>query len=190
MIRIGITGGIGSGKSMVCRLLSVLGVPIYNSDEEAKRLMCTNLTLKKEVISFLGEEAYKGDVLNKPYVAMRIFSSPNLLKKINEAIHPIVFADFSRWCKEKKENVVGIESALLYQSEFYKVLDRIIYLEAQEELRIERVMKRNNMTYKAVKERMEVQKNPIPFPENTTFILNDNNTPVLPQVLHFLQSLS
>lgn len=159
MIKLGIAGGIGSGKSVISRLLQVMGVPVYDCDSNAKRLQETTQEIKDAYIELLGAEAYlPGGKLNKTYIADKIFGDKDLLQKINNIVHPAVFKDFESWANEQDSLIVGMESALIMQSErARKVLDVICLVTAPTELRIERAMKRDNATREKIEQRIANQ---------------------------------
>lgn len=159
MIKVGITGGIGSGKTTVCKMFELLGVPIYYADDRAKRLMTSNKPLKKAIKDLLGKEAYYGNGrLNRPHVANRIFSDINLLTKLNGLVHPAVGQDYISWCKNHTNAIYTIkEAALLIESGSYKQLDHLIVVTAPESVRIQRVMIRDKSNEKLVKARIRNQ---------------------------------
>lgn len=159
MIKLGIAGGIGSGKSVISRLLQVMGVPVYDCDSNAKRLQETSQEIKDAYIELLGAEAYlPGGKLNKTYIADKIFGDKDLLQKINNIVHPAVFKDFESWANEQDSLIVGMESALIMQSErARKVLDVICLVTAPTELRIERAMKRDNAPREKIEQRIANQ---------------------------------
>lgn len=159
MIKLGIAGGIGSGKSVVSRLLQVMGVPVYDCDSNAKRLQETSEEIRAAYIELLGAEAYMPDgKLNKPYIADKIFGDKELLQKINNIVHPAVFKDFEHWAGEQDSQIVGMESALIMQSERARlVLDRICLVSAPKELRIQRAMKRDNTQREKIEQRIANQ---------------------------------
>ncbi len=159
MIKLGIAGGIGSGKSVVSRLLQVMAVPVYDCDSNAKRLQETSKEIRDAYIELLGPNAYLSNgKLNKPYIADKIFGDKELLQKINNIVHPAVFNDFERWANEQDSLIVGMESALIMQSERARqVLDKICLVTAPKELRIERAMKRDNAQREKIEQRIANQ---------------------------------
>ena len=160
MIRIAITGGIGSGKSYVSAMLEERGIPIYNADTESKRLTVEDEEIRRGLISLLGEEVYVNGALNKPLLASFLFASSENAAKVNAIIHPRVKADFRRWLQEHAhEEVAGLESAILYESGFDDVVDVVIAVYAPEALRLERAMRRDNASETQVRARMSAQMN-------------------------------
>ena len=158
MIRIAITGGIGSGKSYVSDLLEKRGIPIYNADNESKRLTVSDMNIRKGLIELLGEEVYQEGMLNKPLLASYLFASPENAAKVNGIIHPRVKADFLQWVdKHRHVGVVGLESAILYESGFDDVVDAVVMVYAPESLRLQRAMKRDQASEAQVRARMAAQ---------------------------------
>lgn len=154
---IGLTGGIGSGKSTVANMFKELGVPVYNSDERAKYLMNTSLDIKRQLIKLLGEEAYKGDKLNRSFIAEKVFSNTNLLAKLNDIVHPIVRNDFIDWTKKQDYSYVIQETALLFENKVQDLYDSIILVTAPKETRIIRVVDRDKSSREQVIARMNNQ---------------------------------
>jgi len=187
---IGITGGIGSGKSLVSELFSSLGYPSYNSDKEAKRLYITP-EIKKEVISIFGEGIYSGNVLNKAVLASKAFSNKILLEKLNQLIHPAVGVHFQNWLEEQDSNLVFKEAAVLIESGAYKSCNVILTVSAPESLRIARVMARDGVSETEVKARMDKQ---LSDKEREYYadwvILNDETNSVIKQVMTIREALT
>lgn len=158
MISIAITGGIGSGKTFVSNLLKEHGIPIYNSDDEAKRLMLSDEGIRRDLIALLGEEAYQGNALNKPLLASYLFADAGNAARINAIVHPRVRADFRRWLSEHQgEEIAGLECAILYEAGFQDTVDRVVMVYAPESLRIERAMKRDKATETQIRARIAAQ---------------------------------
>ena len=158
MIRIAITGGIGSGKSYVSDLLEKRGIPIYNADNETKRLTVTDVNIREGLIELLGEEVYQEGMLNKPLLASYLFASSENAAKVNGIIHPRVKADFLQWVDEHRHvGVVGLESAILYESGFDDVVDAVVMVYAPKSLRLQRAMKRDQASETQVRARMAAQ---------------------------------
>lgn len=160
MISIAITGGIGSGKTFVSNLLKGHGIPIYNSDDEAKRLMVSDEGIRRDLIDLLGEEVYQGDDLNKPLLASYLFADADNAARINAIVHPRVRADFGRWLSEHQdEEVAGLECAILFEAGFEDTVDTVVMIYAPESLRIERAMNRDKATEKQIRARIAAQMN-------------------------------
>jgi len=154
---IGLTGGIGSGKSTVASFFAALGIPVYTADLEAKKLYVTSKVVRKKITSLLGEEAYKGGELNRGYIAERIFGNDALLQQVNAIIHPKVRAHFKRWLKKQQAPYCIKEAAILFENNSYLECDQIILVTAPEDLKIERLKKRDRATLKEIKQRMRHQ---------------------------------
>lgn len=158
MITVGLTGGIGSGKTTVAKMFQELGVPVYNSDKEAKSLMVLNDDVKKKIIQLLGEETYIEGNLNREFIAKKIFNDSNLLRSMNAIVHPAVRNDFILWREVKETPYVIQESALIFETGSPKFYDQIIFVTAPLEERIHRVMLRDpNSNRKTVEERISNQ---------------------------------
>lgn len=158
MISIAITGGIGSGKTFVSNLLKERGIPIYNSDDEAKRLMVSDEGIRCDLMALLGEDVYQGDALNKSLLASYLFADAGNAARINAIVHPRVRADFSRWLSEHQDvEVAGLECAILYEAGFENTVDKVVMVYAPESLRIERAMKRDNATESQIRARIAAQ---------------------------------
>ena len=161
MISIAITGGIGSGKSYVSNLLEERGIPIYNAENESKRLTVSDEEIRKGLVALVGEQVYFDDgTLNKSLLAAYLFASSEHATKVNAIIHPRVKADFRRWLEEHTDcEIVGLESAILYESGFDDVVDAVVAVYAPESLRLERAMKRDGATEAQIRARMSAQMN-------------------------------
>ena len=161
MISIAITGGIGSGKSYVSNLLEERGIPIHNADNESKRLTVSDEEIRKGLVALVGEQVYFDDgTLNKSLLAAYLFASSEHATQVNAIIHPRVKADFRRWLEEHTDcEIVGLESAILYESGFDDVVDAVVAVYAPESLRLERAMKRDGATEAQIRARMSAQMN-------------------------------
>lgn len=185
MIRVGVTGGIGSGKTMVCKIFTALGVPVFNADEEARRLMETDKLLASSLRELLGDEAFDNGMPNRKIIASMIFGNPQLLARVNALVHPRVGELFHRWCQVHDRIPYAVhETALLFESGAQKLADRYVTVLAPDALRIHRTMQRSSM------ERIQVERimrNQIPEARKAELshhvIVNDDKTPLIPQVL-------
>ena len=161
MIKLGITRGIGSGKSFVSRCLKEgFSVQVYDTDREAKRLMLEHEGIRADLIALLGEEVYTAAGLNKPLLAAYIFSSPENAQKVNAIVHPRVKEDFRNWAFRQEQagcQLVGVESAILFESGFDREVDKTLTVSAPLELRITRVMERDRVGREQVLERITAQ---------------------------------
>jgi dephospho-CoA kinase len=158
MISIAITGGIGSGKSYVSALLQAGGIPIYNTDDEAKRLMLSDEGIRRDLIALLGEEVYRDGALNKPLLAAYLFADSSNAARINGIVHPRVKEDFLRWVKlHAEKEIVGMECAILFEAGFEDAVDAVVMVYAPEDIRLERAMKRDSATEAQIRARMNAQ---------------------------------
>lgn len=191
MKRIGITGGIGAGKSLVAEIIKAMGYPVYNSDERAKELTESNPKIKEGLIHLFGEEIYQNGTLNKFALAQAIFSDESQREKVNALIHPIVREDFNLWALVQNNSLVFNESAILFETGSFKKFDAIILVYAPKELRIKRIMKRDNCSENEVLKRMNSQFSDEEKYQLTEFrVLNDEQTPILEQVEEIILSFS
>jgi dephospho-CoA kinase len=189
MKRIGITGGIGAGKSLVAEIIKAMGYPVYNSDERAKELTESNPKIKEGLIHLFGEEIYQNGTLNKFALAQAIFSDESLREKVNALIHPIVREDFNLWALAQNNSLVFNESAILFETGSFKNFDAIILVYAPTELRIKRIMKRDNCSENEVLKRINSQFSDEEKYQLTEFrVLNDEQTPLLEQVEEIILS--
>jgi len=154
---IGLTGGIGSGKTTVAQLFSELGVPIYIADIEAKKIMDSSKVIRRKLIALLGEDAYSGAKLNRKFVADKIFNDKFLLEAVNAVIHPKVAAHFRKWVSKQKATYVIKEAAILFENGSYKNCDMVILVTAPKQVRITRVMARDNTSKTEIEQRMNNQ---------------------------------
>lgn len=155
---VGLTGGIGSGKTTVGKMFTELGVPVYNSDDQAKQLMETSKTVKKALKTLLGEAAYKDKRLNKTFISEQVFNDKSLLGKLNSIVHPAVRTHFLAWSKQQKAPYVIQEAAIIFEIGSQDFYDKTILVRAPENLRIERIMARDPQSSPtAIKARMQNQ---------------------------------
>ncbi len=192
MIKIGITGGIGSGKSVVCRLLEVKGIPVYNSDMVAKQLMVTDPDIRAGLISVLGQGVYQEGQLNKPLLASFLFSDPKHAAVINGIVHPVVRSDFRRWAeKHRYSSLVAMESAILIESGFTAEVDYVVEVYASLPVRLQRTMERDGSTEQQVMQRMQSQMDDEQKKNAADFvIINEEESAIIPQVEAMLRQFS
>ena len=183
MKRIGLTGGIGSGKSFIANILEHMGFPVYYSDLRSKELTKSNPSIKMGLISLFGEEVYSDDELNTQLVATKIFQNEEIRQKVNELIHPIVRKDFEDWVTNQKSTLVFNEAAILFETGSYNNFDANILICAPLELKIKRVMKRENCSKEDVLARMSKQWSDDEKSKLADFIINnDDCDPILTQL--------
>jgi len=182
-LKIGITGGIGSGKTFICRLFEALGIPVYNADEEAKRLMNTDIRIKEKLIAQFGEATYKDGLLDRAFLANMVFSDKDKLELLNGIVHPIVIQEAKDWAERQTTRYSLKEAALLFESGSYKELDYTILVTAPIDIRIQRVIERDGTTEQQGRERMNKQLSDEEKLQLADFVIvNDGITPILPQV--------
>lgn len=191
-IKIGITGGIGSGKSVVSKLMETIGIPIYISDTEAKRLMNSDIVIREGLISLVGEKVYEGNSLNRELLASYIFTDKSHLLAVNALVHPRVKQDFRIWVeKHAGYPILGIESAILIEAGFAEEVDVVLMVYAPREVRIQRAMKRDSSGREAVERRMANQMSDEEKRSLADYvILNDEHSSLIPQVLGVITALS
>ena len=157
MMVVGLTGGIGSGKSTIAKAFAALGIAVFNSDEQAKALIANNAQVKERIIAAFGEEAYQNGEYNRAYIAQIVFNNPEKLAILNNIVHPALAKYFNQWAKKQTSPYVLKEAAILFESGSYKDCDYIITVTAPEEVRIARVMARDHCTEAQVRARMAQQ---------------------------------
>lgn len=190
MIRIGITGGMGAGKSVISEMMRCLGIPVYDADIASKKILNSNTKVKTQLIELLGEEIFSNGQLNRPLMAQQIFNNNELLLKTNAIIHPAVFDDFIAWSEAQNKEVVACETAILFESGMVSYFDSILMVSAPLEIRIERCLKRNNFTREQVLERIAKQMDESKKIELSDFVIdNDNRKALYPQLKNFLNNL-
>lgn len=190
---IGITGGIGSGKSYVSDILKgKFGIPVYVCDDEAKRLAATDGEIRDRLTDVAGPEVFNGAELNRKYLADYIFSDLQHASKVNAIIHPAVLKDFRRWMKEQTAEVVCLESAILYESGFDEYVDKVLFVDAPEALRLQRAMLRDTATEEQIRARMKVQQPELHRPQADFVIDNgtDDSARLLGQLTDILSGMA
>jgi dephospho-CoA kinase len=185
MLKVAITGGIGSGKSIVCRVFQHLGVPVFFSDKEAKELVNRDPLIRSRLISHFGNDIYLDEGINRKLMASIIFNDPLALQTMNSIVHPVLKQKFYQWTRLQKGcKYVIMEVAILFESKSEKEFDKIITVYAPEDLKIKRSMHRDNCTADEIKERMNNQYDDHFKMQHSDFVIvNDDSTLVLPQIL-------
>ena len=193
MVRLGITGGIGSGKSYISQILTEMGVPVYDTDSQAKRLMTENESIRADLIALLGENVYEQGRLNKVLLAGYLFASPENALRINKIVHPRVKEDFCRWALRREaegRKIVAIESAILFEAGFEDVADVTVMVHAPLEVRVVRTIERDHVTAEQVKKRIASQMDDEEKCRRADFIIeNDGVRQVEPQLRKLFQAL-
>lgn len=191
MIRVGLTGGIGSGKSTVSKIFEVLNIPIYIADIESKKLTANSPIIRGKLINLFGEELYEGDKLNKQLLASYIFSDKEKLEATNAIIHPEVDRHFCNWVEENSDKpLVVVEAAILFESGMNRFTDKTIMVYTSKEERIRRVMLRDHTDREKVEERINNQMPDEEKVKRSDFIIyNDGRKSLIEQTLHIIDEL-
>jgi dephospho-CoA kinase len=172
---IGLTGGIGAGKSKILSVFENFGVPCYNSDIKAKNIMENDLEVKKSIINLIGPDSYFNNNLNTPFISHKVFNNSRILKLLNEIIHPKVKDDFFLWIKFQKKSFVIIETAILFESGLNLKCDKIILVSSPLKLRLDRIIKRDKMKKNDILKRINNQLNFDTKIKDSDFIINNIN---------------
>ena len=184
MLKVGITGGIGSGKSTIAKVFEVLGIPVYYADDAAKRLMNEDAVLKEKLEAAFGKETYTNKILNRSYLSELVFNNPGKLALLNSIVHPATIADADKWMQQQSGPYTIKEAALLFESGANTHLDKIIGVFAPSPLRIQRVMQRDNISEEAVIARMNKQMDEDKKMRLCDYVItNDEQELVIPQIL-------
>ncbi len=190
MKRIGITGGIGSGKSVVSEVFACMGIPTYNADSASKHLISTRKELITALKKTLGCDIYVHGVLDKKRMAQLIFNDKDLLAKVNSIIHPAVIEDFQAWSESQNASIVACETAILFESNMDKLMDISITVTAPIKLRIERCMNRDDISEEQVKARINNQMDDEERIRRADHVIyNDGKQAILPQIKEILETI-
>jgi dephospho-CoA kinase len=192
MIKVGLTGNIGSGKSLVCELFSALGIPVYNADLEARKILNSKETILELQKRYGKDIALLNGEIDRKKLAGIVFTNPNELQKLNKLIHPKLRQDFANWAKKHNdEKYIIQEAAILLENNFHQQMDKIITISAPLEIRLERVIRRDGTNKEDVLARMNNQWKDGEKEKLSDFvILNDGNRMLLPQILKIHQELN
>lgn len=189
-LRVGLTGGIGSGKTTVARIFEVLGIPVYYADDAARRIMNEDATLRRQIIAEFGEQTYKEGSLDRAFLASIVFSDKKKLAVLNALVHPATIRNSAAWMKMQTSSYAVREAALIFESGVQEQLDYVIGVSAPQDLRIVRAMQRDQLSRQQVLDRMDRQINETIKMRLCDFvIINDEKKPVIPQVLKLHQLL-
>lgn len=191
VMKLAITGSIGSGKSVVSRMMNVLGVPVYDCDSNAKRLMVNDEFIVSELKRMFGDDCYEDDgTLNRQYIASCIFTDKQNIKRVNSLVHPVVKRDFESWATKQDSNVVAVETAILYESGIVESVDKVLVVWAEKETAIKRTIERSGMSRLQVENRLKNQMSTddlLLFSDYSLY--NDGDEPLLPQVIELVEQL-
>lgn len=190
--KIGITGGIGSGKSFVCQILESMGYPVFYSDKEAKSILINNLKVKTQIIELFGNGAYlNNESLNRELLASKIFNDKELLAKMNAIVHPVVRQCFIDWANLQNSTIVFNEAAIIFESGIQKNYDSTLLITASENTKIKRIQLRDKSTIIEIQKRMNNQWSDERKIELADFVIvNDDDVMLLPQIIYFIEGLN
>ncbi len=190
MIKLGLTGGIGSGKSIVAKIFETYGVPVYYADDRAKWLMNNKKSIRTAIIRLFGEESYQGNKLNRKYLASIVFGNNEELKKLNQIVHPAVASNFDNWCSVQNSPLIVKEAAILIESGGLDTVDKVVVVKAHVKTRIKRVMERDDVSQESVIARLNHQMTDSQRAKHADFFVDNSGKQMLiPQVKLILQDL-
>ena len=191
MLKIGVTGGIGSGKTTICRIFEIIGIPIFYADIEAKKIMSANKEIISDIKKEIGSNAYlKNGNINRLYLKTILFSNPEVRQKLNTIVHPKVITLFNKWANDQKAPYIIKEAALIFESGSYKELDKIIVVTAPEKLRIRRIVERDGVTENQVKSIIKTQISEKEKISRSDYVIhNDSSELIIPKVLEIHSQL-
>jgi dephospho-CoA kinase len=183
-LKLGVTGGIGSGKTTVCKVFAVLGIPVFSADTEAKRIQDSDRDLQIKINSLAGKDLFASGKLDRTGMAKLIFRDSDLLAKVNSIVHPAVFEYFREWLKKQDSPYAVMEAAILFESGAYRMMDRIVTVVTPMEERIERLVKGNKLTREQVTERIKNQiDDESRIKQSDYVIFNSENDTIIPAIL-------
>lgn len=189
-MKLGITGGIGSGKTSVCKVFNVLGIPVFSADPEAREIMDNERNIRRAINEIVGKNIYPGGKLNRMELASLIFNDRDLLEKVNSLVHPVVFEHFNRWAEKQTTPYVIMEAAILFESGASKLVDRVATIVAPVEERISRVTRRNTLNRDQVMERIKNQMTDDQRIKMSDYVINNSeNDMIIPVILRINEDL-
>jgi dephospho-CoA kinase len=183
-LKLGVTGGIGSGKTTVCKVFGVLGIPVFSADDEAKRIQDNDRDLQIKINSLVGKDLFPEGKLDRPELAKIIFNNKELLEKVNSLVHPVVFRSFREWVKKQDSPYSIMEAAILFESGAFRLMDRIVTVVTPLEERIERLVRGNKLSREQVIERIRNQIDDESRVKLSDFIIpNSENDMIIPAII-------
>ncbi|HOZ13743.1 MAG TPA: dephospho-CoA kinase [Tenuifilaceae bacterium] len=189
-LKVGITGGIGSGKTTVCKVIEALGYPVYYADVEAKKIIETDSDVIFAISALFGSDIYNSGCLDRKSLASLVFNNKELLAKLNGIVHPAVARHFQVWANSSNAPIIFKEAAILFESGLHKLLDKTILVIAPEQVRLERVIDRDNVTVDNVKSRMANQATQDELIKLADYLINnDGKELVTPQLIRIIENL-
>ena len=190
MLKVGITGGIGAGKSLVCQIFNTLGVPVFNADTVARGIFDHHQDVRNGIVAAFGSEIFSGGKLNRKKLAGLVFNDEKKLERLNSIVHPAVHEAFEQWSTSIKYPYILYEAAILFESGVDKYMDKIIMVYADEQQRISRVMERDQVSEKEIRARMSKQISEETKMNQADFIIyNDEDQMLIPQVMELHEKL-
>ncbi len=190
MLKIGLTGGIGSGKSLVAQMFALLGIPVLHADDTAKYLMEHDETLKRQIAAAFGNEVYENGRLNRPFLASIVFNNPARLEQLNGLVHPATIAYGNKWAAQQQAPYTLKEAAIFFESGSYKEMDKMVGVYAPYQMRLQRAMQRDHVSEADIKKRMEQQLNEEEKMSRCDYIIrNDETISLIEQVLELHKEL-
>ncbi len=190
MLRIGLTGGLGSGKSTVAKIFETLSIPVYYADDAAKRLMNEDVALQKKIKENFGEQSYQNGILDRKYLSSHIFKDPAKLTLLNSIVHPVTIADAEKWMAQQQTPYAIKEAALIFESGSHHRLDFVIGVSAPFKLRLQRGIERDNLPAHSIEERINKQMDEAEKMALCDFVIyNDETQLLIPQVLKIHETL-
>ena len=189
-MKLGVTGGIGSGKTSVCKVFNVLGIPVFSADPEAQKIMSRDEKIMNAINKIAGRNLYKDGFLNRTELASLIFNDPHLLAEVNALVHPVVFANFEKWADEQTSPYSIMEAAILFESGASKLVDRIVTVVAPMEERLARVIRGNKLSREQVLERIKNQMDDASRIKLSDYVIsNSENDMIIPAILKIHEDL-
>ncbi len=189
MISIGITGIIGSGKSMLSQVFRSMDIPVYDADTQAKLLMNTNLQIKESLVRCFGKKTYANGTINKDYLREIVFGNEENRKTVNSIVHPAVKQDFIEWKNAQNSNIVAIESAIIFEAKLEDILDKILFVEAPEEILVKRICLRDNVSEETALQKIRMQRKNSGREKCNAIFINDRNHSLIEQTETFINNL-
>lgn len=184
ILNLGVTGGIGSGKTTVCKVFTVLGIPVFSADDEAKRIQDNDRDMQIKINSFAGKDLFPDGRLDRPEMAKLIFSNIDLLKKVNSIVHPAVFRSYSEWFKKQDSPYCIMEAAILFESGASRLMDRIVTVITPMEEKIERLLRGKKLTREQIVERINNQIDDEARVRHSDFVIsNSENDMIIPAII-------
>jgi dephospho-CoA kinase len=189
-MKLGVTGGIGSGKTSVCRVFNVLGIPVFSADPEAQKIMNSDDNVIKEINKITGRNLYTEGYLNRTELATLIFNDPHLLAEVNALVHPVVFATFERWAAEQTSPYSIMEAAILFESGASKLVDRVVTVVAPVKERVIRVIRGKKLSREQIMERIRNQMNDESKIKLSDYVIhNSENDMIIPAILRIHEDI-